>query len=657
MPSGGVRDAILRIKGDDSALDGALSTSRAKLGKFAKTIGGDIKAGLSKAFESLKTIGGFAGVVGIAAAANDIMSFEKGLTRLGIQARRNAGDMAKLRAQIYQLGSSTGADPDKILGGVTKFVELTGDIDTATNSMALWTRVAQGSGSSMEDIASTAAALSKNMGIGADQAERAFNVMLSQGKTGAVELRDLSTLAAGLTPQFATFGTKGVAGLAEMGALLQDIRPGFGSAEEAATGLSSLMEAIPKKAKFLKHAGVNPFTVDANGVKHLRDLKDIAFELLDKTKGDPQKLEHILGRAEAYRAILALQQAGKKNVEDLIQSGLTSNEVQADFARYTETAAGKMDKLRAQLKETFSKTLAGNLDHIVDLMKMLTKLLDVILSHPELSLAAFGALKFGPGLANLFAGGGATGAGVAGSVMGGAPVYVVNMPGAGMAGAGAAGAAGAAGGAGGKPSATANMIAGVTGGFFGSMLGIKAADWFAEKTGANKATSEAVGGIGGGILGVKAGTGLLRLLGAGPLGLLGGNVASMAYLIHTFAQGPHVNGNVGAGKAMTQSLRTPESDPNVAAAVARTKGGTAPDMDTVNANRLKLATDQNAWERVNARGQSQRELSAGALEPLIALLERFFFMSKQDATRVVLDLRTDKIVADLADDRDRRRRP
>jgi hypothetical protein len=134
------------------------------------------------------------------------------------------------------------------------YIALTGRAGEARDMLGLFARTAAVSGASLEDVAATAATLSNNLGIrDVAEMERALSGIYSQGKSGAVELKNMATILAGVTPQFAGFGVTGAEGIAELGALLQVARQGFGSAEEAATGLRAVMAGLTDAAVLRLH--------------------------------------------------------------------------------------------------------------------------------------------------------------------------------------------------------------------------------------------------------------------------------------------------------------------------------------------------------------------------------------------------------------------
>ena len=432
----GTRLSQVRLGVDPRPLDRGLVTARGKLQKWGAQVRGDLSRAMRGAFGGLTSIAGFAGLAGISIAAKQVVEFEKRLTRLGIAARLPTGEMALLRRQIMETAVAMAQDPDELLLGIEKFVSLTGDVAGARDAMASFAKVATATGSSVEDITTSAAAMSQNMHIAGGEMEQAFSILLTQGKEGAVELRDMAQLLAGLTPQFAQFGKTGTAGLADMGAMLQVMRRGFGTSSEAATGLQALMTAVAKNAGKIQGAGIKVFDTGPGGVKRMRELDDIVFALIEKTKGNPLLLQKLLGRQEAVAAVLPLMAAGRAEFDKMAAAGADSNEVAKDFATYMDSAAGKTAKAGAAIKKTFSDLLAKHIGTIARAFEAVANAIKMIADHKWEALGVLAMFKGGSFFGGLGGAMGALGGGAGGGGLGGAAA------GGGWAGGAAAGPGG-----------------------------------------------------------------------------------------------------------------------------------------------------------------------------------------------------------------------
>jgi TP901 family phage tail tape measure protein len=424
----GARYAEIRFRVNKQTLNASLGDADRRAKTWARKTGVDMNKAMRGGFGGLASVLGVAGgAAGVVAVGKQVLEFETQISRLGIASRSSAQKMSQLKAQIFAIARSRGVDANQLLGSVEKFVAATGDIDAAIASMDGFGKTAAATGAEVEDLAITASALSTNMKVAGKDMEQAFGVLLSQGKAGAVELKDMASILTGLTPQFASFNKTGIEGLTELGALLQLAKTGFATASEAGTGLSSLMTAFLQKSKDLKKLGVEVFEIGPDGQKRLRAVSDIAFELIEKSKGNPQVLQKALGRQEAFQAILALMNRGRGEFDKLVAAGGSGlAELEKDFAKFAETPAAKLASVKAQFEQTFNESLVRVLPIVASAMEKIAQAVEWMSKHPEV-LAAIAAVKLG-----------SMGSGLAGRL------------GAGNVAGWAMGAAGGAGGAGGK---------------------------------------------------------------------------------------------------------------------------------------------------------------------------------------------------------------
>lgn len=426
----GGRYAEIKFRVNRGTLQASLGQADRSATKWARKTGIDMNKAMRGGFGGLGSILGVAGgAAGIVSIGKQVLEFETRISRLGIASRSSAGKMAALKQQLFAIGRARSVDVSDMLAGVEKFVAATGDIDAATAALDGFAKTSAASGAAVEDITVTASALSTNMKIAGKDMEQAFGILLSQGKAGAVELKDMSMILTGLTPQFASFNRTGVNGLTELGALLQLAKTGFATASEAGTGLSSLMTAFLQKSSKLKGLGVNVFEVTPEGKKQLRSVSDIAFELIEKSKGNPQVLQKALGRQEAFQAILALMNKGRGEFEKLVAAGGNGlAELEKDFQLFAETPAAKLASVKAQFEQTFNESLVRVLPLVATAMEKIADAVEWMSKHPEV-LAALAAMKLGSmgsGLAGRMGAGnvagwvmGAGGGGGAGGALGG----------------------------------------------------------------------------------------------------------------------------------------------------------------------------------------------------------------------------------------------
>jgi hypothetical protein len=140
-------------------------------------------------------------------------------------------------------------------------------------------------------------------------------MIVLQGKEGAFPLRDFATQGERLTAAYGMLGRVGPDAAREMGAMIQMIRQGVGSSDQATTAMEAYIRNLQdvEKSKKLASAGIQ--LTDPDDPKRMRSLVDITRDIVTKTGGDFKKLGTVFD-AEAMRA-LAAASIEFKNTGDL----------------------------------------------------------------------------------------------------------------------------------------------------------------------------------------------------------------------------------------------------------------------------------------------------------------------------------------------------
>jgi TP901 family phage tail tape measure protein len=334
-----------------------------RLGGGLKSVLGMGGSGIGGILGGMKTAVGLGGVGGLAILlgneAHKAFQFEKSLTRLRIASSGAIKDLSGLRKEVTAVSTATGVSREEVLAGVNAYVVLTGDTKTATEQMELFARVAKGQGAAIEDVAAASAALRQNLKIDPRDFEQAMSILVRGGKMGAVELKDMANLMAGLAPRAEAFkGGSGLKGLADLGAAFQLTRQGFKDPEEAATGMESLMGSIVGHAKQLKAIGVQVYDKDPKtGVMHLKGFQQIVQAIGNsKTwkKGDLTRIQKVLGRKEAMQTLrMLLKVPGAW--EEISAGTLKAKDVSEDYFAYNTSTAGKLEMLFNTLKNSIAE--------------------------------------------------------------------------------------------------------------------------------------------------------------------------------------------------------------------------------------------------------------------------------------------------------------
>ena len=364
------REARIELKSSAAGVDQGINDARRKLRRFdreqaravrqaerdakatrkqmlgaGRSVLGTVKDGIGLGL-GLQAAGGLTGM------ASDVLDYEKALTRLQITANASPTAIRAFSKTVEEASLNTGIGRNEILSAAAAYVALTGDMDTASASTATWAKIAAATGSTVADIAQTAAALSQQMGIGPAEMEATFSALAQQGKAGAIELKDLAGTMSQIAPMWAMFkGGQGIQGVRELGAALQVVKRGFGGdAGETVTGLQGLLVSLQKNAKRFSGAGIRVFDTDKNGKQSMRDV----FSIVDAiSKSDlvnhPDLLEKAFGRVEAYRAYLQLSQ-NRDVLEKFVRDSSDAGLIQRDFGTYMESSSAKIERAWNEIK-------------------------------------------------------------------------------------------------------------------------------------------------------------------------------------------------------------------------------------------------------------------------------------------------------------------
>lgn len=369
--------ASVEIQAKSTGLAAQLREARAKFGAFADGVDREMGKAFrrKKGFDINKRAGSFFGgaaqhalgnlasrgiqsVTDVAVqGAKDVFSYNDRIVRLKIAAQQTPEAMAALSKSVRQVSDATGVSKDKVLSGAEAYVRLTGDMGTARKETAVFAKVAQATNSEVSDIAETAAAMSQNMKVPAEQFEEMFSAMSIQGKAGAIELKDMASELSTIAPQWAQFaGGKGLRGARELGAAMQVVKKGFGGdAGETTVGIQNFLTAVQKKGDRFKDLGVGSFfTKTKDGKRDLKGIFEIVDQISKKNLGKDQ-LVKAFGSVEAYRAYLQLRD-NREELDKLSDATQYAGTIQRDFNTYMDSSSGKLAKAWENMKNAIAST-------------------------------------------------------------------------------------------------------------------------------------------------------------------------------------------------------------------------------------------------------------------------------------------------------------
>lgn len=409
---------------------------------------------------------------GMALAGRQVMALETRFVRLGIQANKSAEEMDALKRLIFDVSRAPEirVDPGEITGAIEAIIEKTGDLEFARQNIRNIGVAIQATGASGQAIGELMAELQKMGGFkGPDDVLRAIDTLTVQGKEGAFTLQNLAALGPRVITAY-TSATKGARNgatvLREMGAALQVIRMGTGSSEQAATAFERLLAELQTadKIKMLQANGIQVFDPAQPGAEVLRPISELLLEILKKSGGRRTILGQVFGD-EAMRAFSALsperieqfmrvQGDGVATMNDAARAAARSEAaLNSLFNAWEKFADGELSGPIRDAADALNSVEPGTVDRWMQIAKWIA----IIGGGLVLARKGIGAINTIRGaMGRNRALGGA--AGGAAAMAGVTPVYVVNMPGAGLPGMGGPGKLGKAGTAAGKVGRSAGAV-------------------------------------------------------------------------------------------------------------------------------------------------------------------------------------------------------
>jgi len=352
----------------DRSLGNFSRNGKRHLSRLSRTVNtmGTAVTRLGNRYVALAT--GAAGVMAIRSTA----SLEERFERLGVQANKSSADMAVLRQEIFDTARSPDikVDPSLITAAIEEIVEKTGDFDFAIENIKNIGTVIQATGDKTGVAIGGILAEFQKMKITApDEVLKVLDTLNQQGKEGAFTLADLARLGPRVVTAYTATGRTGTEALKEMGAALQVIRMGTGSAEMAATAFEATLRTLadPEKLKKLQGAGIKVFDpVELEkGRRIMRPINELMLEIIEVAKGDKVTLAGVFD-AEALRAFnFAASQFLESGKVESMAKFMTiqgdGNTTLADSARLAKTASANWD----QLATTWTKTSSDALDPLI----------------------------------------------------------------------------------------------------------------------------------------------------------------------------------------------------------------------------------------------------------------------------------------------------
>lgn len=307
-------------------------------------------------------LAGYSVVRNLAEAQKRFAEVDRSMTRIGITGDATAEATRKGTEELRNLARETATLFDPAKQGLDAITASGRDFSEALRMMPSVLRTAQASGAGVEDIANSSTALIDHMKIAVEGLQEAQDTLAMGGKLGKFELKDMARYLPSMLPAFKALGQSGQGGLRNLVAMLQVIRGGTGSAEEAASSAQNIFskmesdETVKRFAKF----GIDLRKEMTKARKEGKNLLDVFVDLSNKAlKGDLSKLPQLFSDMEVQRGMRPLLADMQKMVELREKLKGSKGTIDIDFQRVSDDAQSKLDRFAEATDR--AKTAVGGL--------------------------------------------------------------------------------------------------------------------------------------------------------------------------------------------------------------------------------------------------------------------------------------------------------
>lgn len=274
---------------------------------------------------------------------------DRAMTRTGITGDATANEVRKGTEELRNLARETATLFDPAQKGLDAITASGRDFGDAMKMMPSVLKTAQASGAGVDDIANSSTALIDHMKISIDGLAEAQDTLAMGGKLGKFELKDMARYLPSMLPAFKALGQSGQEGLRKLVAMLQVIRSGTGTAEEAAASAQNIFAKMEsdETVKNFKEMGVDLPAAMKKARKEGKDLMQVFLELSNKAlKGDLSKVPQLFKDMEVQRGMRPLL-AGLQKISELEEKLKgAKGTIDIDFKRVSADTQAALDRMK-----------------------------------------------------------------------------------------------------------------------------------------------------------------------------------------------------------------------------------------------------------------------------------------------------------------------
>lgn len=294
-------------------------------------------------------VGGYAVARAAGRGVGEQATLERRMTRIAITGDASREEAERATATVRKLADEAAMSVDQVADGLETLVAQGRSLPDALAFLSSVTTTAQASGAAADDIAKSVDAISTHMKIGAAEMQGALDILVQAGKVGMFELKDMARFLPTLAPSAKALGLEGAKGLSELSAILQVVRKGSGTAEEAATRVANIFQKYNHR-ETVKNFSKLGFDLEAALARGRKEGKNLITVLEDAAwkaiKGDLSQINKLFTDREVQQGMLAiLSQRGEwqKMAEEIRQNAPGS--AVRDFNRVIGDGRAAIDRL------------------------------------------------------------------------------------------------------------------------------------------------------------------------------------------------------------------------------------------------------------------------------------------------------------------------
>lgn len=304
----------------------------------------------------------------------DFAALERQMNRIGITADASAEETKAAMEVLHRSAKQFAMPIEAAIAGLDTLVSSGMSLNEAMAFLPAVLSTAQAAGASTVDIANTAQKAASALKLEASELQKAFDIMVTGGKAGQFELKDMAAYVPELANSFASLGYEGEDGLKKLVALLQTLREDTGSAGAAATQAQNIFGKMysEETANKFKKAGIN-LRSELQAAKAAGEDAVAAFVRISKEAidGDLSKLPLLFTDQEfrlGMQSLITSADSYKKFI-DTVNGSEVDGSVLRDLGRVLEDNQAKIDRMSAswdRLKSSAGGALAGPTGAVMD---------------------------------------------------------------------------------------------------------------------------------------------------------------------------------------------------------------------------------------------------------------------------------------------------